>query len=111
MGRGCPAGCGQMVLAVPVAKMRAVHVTNERYLQITKTRVQRPRRWGCWVALTILSITGTSWLAGAYVYHRDARKLLEEAQKAKHLDHAQIASRTTQADWKTALRWPFGTLE
>lgn len=66
--------------------------------------------WGWWVALTLIIITGTAWLAGAYIYHRDARKLLEAAKSAKHPDHDQIASCTTQADWQSALRWPFGTL-
>jgi hypothetical protein len=62
--------------------------------------------WGGWVALTLVVIAVTAWLAGAAIYYRDARKLLAEATRQPDSDRTVL--RTKQADWRSALRWPFG---
>jgi hypothetical protein len=64
--------------------------------------------WGGWIALTLFVIAVTAWLAGAAVYHRDERKLLDEAKAASEPDRDRITACTEQADWRSALRWPFG---
>lgn len=64
--------------------------------------------WGGWLVLSLFVIAATAWLAGAGVFHRDARKLLDEAKTASEPDAKRVAACTEQASWRTALRWPFG---
>lgn len=64
--------------------------------------------WGGWLVLSLLVIAATAWLAGAAIYYRDARKLLDEAKAASEPNAERIAACTEQARWRAALRWPFG---
>ncbi|MGH2879594.1 MAG: hypothetical protein ACRDK4_08325 [Solirubrobacteraceae bacterium] len=70
--------------------------------------IQNVPAWAGWLALTLLVVTVTAWLAGAYIFHRDARKLLDSE---KQPGQDRIAVLTKQATWRSAVRWPFGDLK